>query len=149
MGDPGSYRRPGWLARKVINRVVAAVTWAGLSVSGSRVLEVRGRASGEARRVPLVVLSVGGARYLVAARGETQWVRNLRAAGEGVLLLGRRREHFRAAELDVDEREPILRAYLRAWNWAVGRFFGGVGPDASPHELRRVAADHAVFRIEP
>jgi deazaflavin-dependent oxidoreductase (nitroreductase family) len=147
--EPGSYRRPGWFARKVINRVVAAATRAGLSVSGSRVLEVRGRASGEPRRVPVVVLSLGGDRYLIAARGETQWARNLRAAGEGVLLLGRRREHFRAAELEVDEREPILRAYLRAWKWEVGRFFGGVGHDGATDELRRVAADHPVFRIDP
>jgi deazaflavin-dependent oxidoreductase (nitroreductase family) len=149
VGESGAYRRPGWVARKVVNRVVAAATRAGISVSGSRVLEVRGRSSGEPRRVPLVVLSFGGDRYLIAARGETQWARNLRTAGEGVLLLGRRREHFRATELEVQERGPILRAYLRAWEWEVGRFFGGVGPDAEPDELRRVAADHPVFRIEP
>jgi hypothetical protein len=49
----------------------------------------------------------------------------------------------------VDGRGPILRAYLRRWRWKVGRFFGGVGPDSPPQELRRVAVDHPVFRIEP
>ena len=98
--------------------------------------------------MPVNVLPYGGSRYLVAPRGETQWVRNLRAAGEGELLLGRRRERFRAAEVPVAEREPILRAYLRRWQWEVGRFFGGVGPDSAAEELAQVAGDHPVFRIE-
>ena len=142
------YQRPSWFDRAVFNRLVAGATRVGVSVWGSRILEVRGRSSGEPRRVPVNVLPQGGIRYLVAPRGETQWVRNLRAAGEGELLLGRRRERFRAVEVPVDEREPILRAYLRRWNWEVGRFFGGVGPKSSPAELARIAGDHPVFRIE-
>jgi hypothetical protein len=74
-------------------------------------------------------------------------VRNLRAAGEGALLLGSRRERFTAVELDDAEKEPILRAYLRRWKWEVGQFFDGVGPDAPSAELERVAPDHPVFRI--
>jgi hypothetical protein len=85
----------------------------------------------------------------VAPRGHTQWVRNLRAAGgEGDLLLGRRREHFHAAEIEDGDKEPILRAYLRRWKWEVGQFFGGVGPESSTAELRRIAPDHPVFLIE-
>jgi hypothetical protein len=76
-------------------------------------------------------------------------VRNLRAAGEGELRLGRRTERFRAIEVGDDEKPPVLRAYLRRWKAEVGVFFGGVGPDASDEELRRVAPDHPVFRIEP
>ncbi len=148
MARDAHYRPPGWFVRNVFNRLVAAATRLGVSLWGSRLLEVRGRRSGAARRTPVNVLSFEGSRYLVAPRGSTQWVRNLRAAGEGSLLLGRRRERFRAAELADGEKEPILREYLRRWKWEVGQFFGGVGPDAVASELARIAPDHPVFRIE-
>lgn len=119
-----------------------------MSVWGSRVLEVRGRTSGLPRRTPVNLLTLDGVRYLVAPRGHTHWVRNLRAAGEGRLLLGARGEHFTATEVPDDAKEPILRAYLKRWKWEVGVFFGGVGPDSSSDELRRIAPDHPVFRIE-
>jgi deazaflavin-dependent oxidoreductase (nitroreductase family) len=121
----------------------------GISLLGSRILEVRGRSSGEPRRTPVNLLAVDGARYLVAPRGETQWVRNLRAAGEGRLLLGRRGEPFTAVELqDNAEKAPILRAYLKRWKAEVGVFFDGVGPDSSEPELLAAAAKHPVFRIQ-
>jgi deazaflavin-dependent oxidoreductase (nitroreductase family) len=142
-----SYRRPGWIDRNVFNRIVAGFTRIGISFWGSRVLEVRGRTSGEPRRTPVNMLSVEGKQYLVAPRGQTQWVRNLRAAGEGTLLLGRRRERFRAAELADGEKGPIIREYLRRWKWEVGQFFDGVGPESEPGELARIAPDHPVFRI--
>jgi deazaflavin-dependent oxidoreductase (nitroreductase family) len=133
----------------VFNRVVAGLTRIGLSVAGSRVLEVRGRKTGEPRRTPVNVLTLEGSRYLVAPRGNTQWVRNLRAQGEGRLLLGRRAERFTAIEVPDDgEKVPILRAYLKRWKWEVGAFFGGVGADSDEDELRRIAPDHPIFRIE-
>jgi deazaflavin-dependent oxidoreductase (nitroreductase family) len=141
------YQRPGWFTKNVFNRIVAALTRVGVSVAGSRVLEVRGRKSGEPRRTPVNVLSLDGARYLVAPRGHTQWVRNLRARGEGRLLLGRRAEEFSASEIPDDEKLGVLREYLRRWKWEVGAFFGGVGPDSSDEELRRIAPDHPIFRI--
>ena len=142
------YVKPDWFTRNVINRLVVGMTRLGISIWGSRVLEVRGRKSGEPRRNPVNPLTLNGVRYLIAPRGHTQWVRNLRAAGEGYLLLGRRRERFSARELPDDAKEPILRAYLKKWKWEVGQFFGGVGPDASTEELRRIAPDHPVFQIE-
>jgi deazaflavin-dependent oxidoreductase (nitroreductase family) len=111
------------------------------------VLEVRGRKTGEPRRTPVNLLTLDGARYLVAPRGHTQWVRNLRAGGEGRLLLGRRAEDFGASEVADDDKPAILRAYLKRWKWEVGAFFGGVGPDAADDELRRIAPDHPIFRI--
>jgi deazaflavin-dependent oxidoreductase (nitroreductase family) len=141
------YQRAGWLTDNVFNRVVAALTRAGVSVWGSRVLEVPGRKTGEPRRTPVNPLTFEGRRYLVAPRGHTQWVRNLRASGSGRLLLGRRAEQFSAVELADDEKPPLLREYLKKWKWEVGQFFGGVGPDASDEELRRIAPDHPVFRI--
>ena len=145
-GSP-HYRPPNWFDTNVFNPLVAGVTRAGLSFWGSRVLEVRGRKTGEPRRVPVNLLTYAGERYLVAPRGQTQWVRNLRAAGEGDLLLGRRREHFTVVEVPDSEKGPILRAYLQRWKWEVGQFFGGVGPESPETELTRIARDHPVFRV--
>jgi deazaflavin-dependent oxidoreductase (nitroreductase family) len=141
------YQRPGWFTKNIFNRAVALLTKAGVSVAGSRVLEVRGRKTGEARRTPVNLLTVDGTQYLVAARGHTHWVRNLRASGEGRLLVGRRAEAFSAEELPNEEKPAILRPYLERWKWEVGAFFGGVGPDSSDDELLRIGPDHPVFRI--
>jgi deazaflavin-dependent oxidoreductase (nitroreductase family) len=142
-----NYQRAGWFTKNVFNRAVAGLTRAGVSFWGSRVLEVPGRKTGEPRRTPVNLMELDGERYLVAPRGHTQWVRNLRASGSGRLLLGRRGEDFTAAELTDDEKPALLRAYLRKWKWEAGQFFGGVGPDAPEEELRRIAPDHPVFRI--
>ena len=141
------YKRPGWFTTNVFNRIVALSTRAGLSVWGSRVLEVRGRKSGEWRRTPVNLLKFEGGRYLVAPRGHTQWVRNIRVSGEGRLLLGRRVEPFTVTELADEDKPPLLRAYLKRWKAEVGVFFDGVGPDSSEEELRRIAPDHPVFAI--
>jgi deazaflavin-dependent oxidoreductase (nitroreductase family) len=143
-----NFKRPGWFTKNVFNRIVAALTRLGVSVLGSRVLEVRGRSSGQWRRTPVNLLTHEGVRYLVAPRGETQWVRNLRASGEGRLCLGRRCEPFTALEVvDPQEKTAMLRAYLKRWKAEVGVFFEGVGPDASEQELRQIAPRHPVFRI--
>jgi deazaflavin-dependent oxidoreductase (nitroreductase family) len=142
-----NYKRPGWLTTHMFNRLVAGLTRAGISVMGSRVLEVRGRKSGQPRRTPVNLLVLDGTRYLVAPRGQTQWVRNLRASSEGRLWLGRRSEPFTATEISDEDKPPILRAYLKRWKVEVGVFFDGVGPDSSEHDLRRIAPDHPVFRL--
>jgi deazaflavin-dependent oxidoreductase (nitroreductase family) len=141
------YQVPGWFTTNVFNRVVAGLTRLGISVWGSRVLEVRGRTSGEPRRTPVNLLTYDGGRYLVAPRGETQWVRNLRVAGEGALLVGRRRQEFSAAELPDGEKPEVLRAYLKRWKAEVGVFFDGVSANSPDAELDRIAPDHPVFRI--
>jgi len=144
-----TYKKPGWFTAHVFNPIVAGITRAGLSVYGSRVLAVRGRKSGAWRTTPVNLLILDGNRYLVAPRGHTQWVRNLRVAAEGELRLGRRVERFTANEISDDEKPPILRAYLKKWKVEVGIFFGGVGPDSSDEDLRRIAPEHPVFRIDP
>jgi len=131
----------------LFNLVPALLARLGVSVYGSRLLAVRGRKSGAWRTVPVNVLEVDGARYLVAPRGETQWVRNLRAAGAGELRLGGRREAFLAREIDDAEKPPLLRAYLARWGFEVKAFFPGLGPESSPDDFRRVAASYPVFRI--
>ena len=141
------YQRPGWFTKNVFNPIVAGLTRLGVSLVGSRVLEVRGRKSGEWRRTPVNPLKYEGERYIVAARGETHWVRNLRASGEGRLRKGRRIEDFTATEVPDDEKLSLLRAYLKKWAWEVGAFFQGVGADAPDEDLRRIAPLHPVFRI--
>jgi deazaflavin-dependent oxidoreductase (nitroreductase family) len=141
------YRRPGWFTRNVFNRLVAVLTRLGISVWGSRELRVRGRKTGEWRTTPVNLLDLDGTKYLVAPRGETQWVRNLRAAGAGELRVGHRVEPFRAAEIADADKPEILRSYLRRWKMEVGVFFDGVGPDASDTDLLGIAPRHPVFRI--
>ena len=141
------YQKPDWFTKHVFNRAVALFTRLGVSVWGSRVLRVRGRKSGEWRTSPVNLLTYGGRQYLVAPRGHTHWVRNIRVSGGGELLLGSRVQPFRALEVSDDEKVPILRDYLRRWKFEVGMFFGGVGPDSSDEELRRIAPDHPVILV--
>ena len=141
------YQAPGWFTTNVFNRLVATLTRAGVSVYGSRVLEVRGRKSGEWRQTPVNLLQHEGAEYLVAPRGHTQWVKNLRVSGEGRLRVGRRTQSFGAVELSGEEAPAVLRAYLKKWKFEVGVFFDGLGPESSDEELRRIAPDHPIFRL--
>jgi deazaflavin-dependent oxidoreductase (nitroreductase family) len=144
---PRRYQEPGWFTRNVFNKLIAGLAGLGISILGSRVLAVRGRKSGEWRTTPVNLLIIDGQRYLVSPRGHTQWVRNLRAAREGELRLGRRAEPFIAEEVSDEDKPAILRAYLTRWKAEVGVFFGGVGPDASDADLRRISPDHPVFKI--
>jgi hypothetical protein len=142
------YKRPDWFTRNVFNRVLSGLTRMGVSVWGSRVLEHRGRTSGKLYRTPVNLLSIEGTDYLVAPRGETQWVRNVRHAdGHLVLILGRRRQFCTALEIPVTDRVPILRAYLRRWKFETGMFFDGVTPDSTDAEWAEVADRHPVFAL--
>jgi deazaflavin-dependent oxidoreductase (nitroreductase family) len=145
---PAHYRRPGWLTRNVMNRLVARLTRMGVSVWGSRVLEVRGRRSGEPRRVPVNLLDLDGRQYIVSARGTGEWVRNVRAAdGSLDLLLGRRRQPMLATEVADADKVPVLRAYLARWKAEVGVFFDGVDADSSDDEIAAIAHRHPVFTV--
>ena len=125
---PPAPRRP---VRRVLNPIVLGAGRTGLAV--------RGRRSGRVRVVPVNVLEHGGERYLVSPRGRTEWVRNLRAAGEGELRRRGRRERFRAEEVPVEERPELIAAYRARWDRQVGRLFDRL-PDP---------ADHPVFRVRP
>lgn len=141
------YLPPDPFSRRVLNPIVTRLVKMGVSMRGARELQVRGRSSGEWRSVPVNVLAVDGVSYLVAPRGTTQWVRNLRAAGVGRLRAGRRVDEFTAVEIDDADKTPILRAYLRAWAFEVGRFFDGVDVDSPDEDLAAVAAGFPVFRV--
>ena len=142
------YRRPGWFTQQVFNRFIAWLTRRGVSVWGSRVLEVPGRRTGEPRRVPVNLLTLDDVDYLVSPRGQGQWVRNVRANdGRLDLLLGTRRTHHVAEELADADKVDVLRAYLRRWKFEVGQFFDGVDADSSDEALLERAPLHPIFRL--
>jgi deazaflavin-dependent oxidoreductase (nitroreductase family) len=130
------------------NKFVERLARMGVSVMGTRILAVRGRSSGEWRTTVLNLLGHQGERYLVAPRGHTQWVRNIRVAGGGELRLGRGVEPIAVVELADEDKLPVLREYLRKWAWEVGRFFPeGISATSSDEELRGIAPGFPVFRI--
>ncbi len=141
------YVRPDWFTRHVFNPLVAGLTRAGVSVLGSRILAVRSRKTGRWRTTPVNLLTHDGSRYLVAPRGVTQWVRNVRAGCDVELRRGWRREPVALIELEADEKLPVLRAYLRRWKVEIGAFFQGVGPDAPDADLARIAPGYPAFLV--
>jgi hypothetical protein len=142
------YLAPGFMTRRIANPLMAAITRMGLSPRGARVLHVRGRTSGQWHTVPVNPLTFEDQQYLVAPRGETQWVRNMRVARGGRLQLGRRFTEFTAVEVtDTNVKAPILQAYLRVWRSEVGAFFDGVDGD-SLDALRAIADGYPMFVID-
>ena len=131
----------------IFNKSVERLARMGISMMGTRMLAVRGRSSGQWRTTVVNLLSYQGERYLVAPRGVTQWVRNIRVAGEAELRVGRRVERVRVAELADDDKPALLRAYLKRWKFEVGVFFDGVDASASDETLRRIAPGYPVFRV--
>ncbi|MGQ4598033.1 nitroreductase family deazaflavin-dependent oxidoreductase [Nocardia sp. R6R-6] len=130
------------------NRIFNLLPKLGISVMGSRLLAVRGRKSGEWRTTMVnLLVREDGERFLVAPRGHTQWVRNLRVAGGGELRLGRKVEAFTATEVADADKVPLLRLYLRKWGWEVGKFFEGVTKDATDAELAAIAPGFPVFQL--
>jgi deazaflavin-dependent oxidoreductase (nitroreductase family) len=143
------YKEPGWFTKNVFNRGVEGLTKLGVSVWGSRTLAVRGRKSGEWRTTPVNLLTFDSKEYLVAPRGETEWVRNMRVAHGGELRLGKKAQPFSAVEVDDDAKVPLLRAYLKRWKMETGQFFDGVGADATDEELRAITPKHPAFEVRP
>ncbi|NGN67735.1 nitroreductase family deazaflavin-dependent oxidoreductase [Streptomyces sp. A7024] len=142
------YMKPTEAERK--NRIHRSIGWLaahGLPVNGKRILAIRGRKSGEWRTQVVNPLRYKGERYLVAPRGHTQWVRNLRAAGEGELRLGPRTQRFTAVELDDTTKPALLRAYLKRWGMEVGDYFAEVNAKSPESELIRISERHPIFRI--
>ncbi len=121
----------------------------GVSVWGSRVLEVPGRRSGTPHQVPVNLLTFADRQYLVSARGHGQWVRNVRANdGRLDLLLGRQRTHRVATEVADADKVDVLRAYLKRWKAEVGVFFDGVDASSSDEAILAIAAKHPVFLLD-
>jgi deazaflavin-dependent oxidoreductase (nitroreductase family) len=141
------YVAPSSASELAVMRLVRWMTRHGLSLFGSRVLTVAGRTSGTPRSVPVNLMPLGHERYLVAPRGVTQWVRNVRAAEVAELRVGRRVETVRLVEVPVDQRVPVLRVYLDRWGWEVGRFVDGLTARSTDAELAAAAPGLPVFLV--
>ncbi len=128
---PPRYVRPGFFMAHVVNPVVKLI--------GAPALTVRGRRTGRLITIPLAPFDYQGTRYLVGGRGETQWVRNLRAAGRGELRYHGAPKAFRAVELQGSERDRVVVAYRDLMGRRASELFKAL-PDL---------ADHPVFRVEP
>ncbi len=131
-----------------LNGAIGLLARLGISLAGTAEMSVRGRKSGRMQRIPVNPHTYEGARYLVSARGHSQWVRNMRVAGGGELRVGRKVRVFTAVELPDEEKLPILRTYLEKWGWEVNQYFQGVTAKSSDEEIVAAAGDHPVFRIE-
>jgi hypothetical protein len=143
------YVRPDRFTEKVFNPAVRWLARHGISLVGSRELRIVGRRSGLVRSNVVNLLELEGRHLLVAPRGTTEWVRNLRAAGgEGELRIGRRIERFRATEMADVDKVPVLREYLRRWAWEVGQFFDGIDKDSNDADLAAIAPGFPVFTLE-
>ncbi len=138
-------RRPSWIA-KVVNRGWATIASRNATSNGLVALEVIGRKSGRIISFPLVMVTVDGQRYLASMLGDNvQWVRNVRAAGGKAVLRNGGREDVRLEEISVDQRAPILKAYLQVASGA--RPHVSVDKDAPLAEFEKIAATHPVFRV--
>jgi deazaflavin-dependent oxidoreductase (nitroreductase family) len=142
------YQRPGFFTRYLFNAPIRLLTKVGIGAWGARTLEVTGRKSGLPRQTPVNLLTIEDHHYLVAPRGEAEWVRNLRADdGRLVLIIGRHRQEWKATELTDSDKTEVLRSYLRRWKFEVGVFFGGVDAKSSDEELSAIAPRHPVFEL--
>lgn len=142
------YRPPHRMDAR-FNSVVRWLADRGVNLAGAQILTVRGRVTGRPQRIPVNVLRVDGAEYLVSIRGHTHWARNARAAGVAELRRGRRVRTIRLAELPVAHRAPVIRRYLDRWGWEVARFLpDGLTADANADQLAIRAHEMPVFVVD-
>ena len=127
------YLKPPAFTRRLANPLAMR-----LNAHGGATLTVVGRRTGEPRRVPVIPVEVGGTNYLVSPYGESEWVRNLRAAGNCELSRKSRTEVFDAVEVPVDQRGPVIARYREVAGRVVSPCFTRL-PDAR---------DHPVFQID-
>ncbi|KUI38175.1 hypothetical protein AU195_16385 [Mycobacterium sp. IS-1496] len=140
------YDQPGTLARAG-NEIIRWLAEAGISIAGTHALRVRGRKTGRTRSVVVNVLSVGGRRYVVSPRGNTQWARNARAAAEVQTGPRWRRRTARIAEIADADKPALLKRYLDRWYWEVKGHMGGLTPRSSDDEIRAAAPSIPVFEL--
>jgi deazaflavin-dependent oxidoreductase (nitroreductase family) len=130
-----AYLAPNWFTRKVFNPMAMR-----LGIMGTETLTVHGRRSGRPMRVPVIPVEHDGERYLVSTRGESEWVKNLRAAGGGQLTRRGRTHGFAADEIPVEARPPVIEAYRAKAGREVNRYFDRL-PDPADHPIFLVDAE--------
>ncbi|MCV7102442.1 nitroreductase/quinone reductase family protein [Mycobacterium palustre] len=145
---PTRYREPNRAARAA-NTVIRWLADIGISIAGTRALRVRGRKSGKQRAVVVNLLTLGGTDYLVSPRGDTQWARNVRAAGVVEVGPRWRRQRAAASELADAAKPDVLRRYLARWYWQVKDYVAGLTPDSTDEQLLAAAPTIPVFALGP
>ena len=145
-GNGASFLRPG-AAERILGRVLTSLVWIGLIRGHFYVLEVRGRKSGKTISLPVDPVDLDGKRYLVCARGESNWVRNVRSAREVVLARAMRRHRYAARELPASMRTPVLKAYLDRFASEVQRFFP-VPKGSAVEAFNDLAVRYPVFELQ-
>lgn len=134
---------------RIFNVLVKRLSRFGISAFGAKELVVTGRKSGKQHSTPVNPLRVEGQLYLVAPRGQTQWVRNVRHDPRISLRSGRSEASYTAHEVRDESAVPVMRHYMKRWAWEVGKFFPeGVSAKSTDAELAAVIVDHPVFRLE-
>jgi len=139
------YHKPSGLVKAMNSFVGRLASW-GMIPGGTALLQVKGRRSGQARSTAVTWVEHDRQRYLVAPRGNTEWVRNVKAAGGEAALKHGKNEPVRLEEVPVEQRASIIQAYLKKTARVTKREFG-IGPDAPIEDFQRIANDHPVFRI--
>jgi deazaflavin-dependent oxidoreductase (nitroreductase family) len=134
-----------WEGRRLLNALVRVAVRLGVAPKRFYLLTVRGRKSGRPYSIPIIVLSRGGERWLIAPYGERAWVRNARAAGRVTLSRGRQRETLAVREVGPEDAAPILKQYLG--QTPITRRFFDVTPQAPLADFAREAPRHPVFRL--
>jgi len=131
----------------MFNKFMGFLVKIGLGPSYMYILAVRGRKSGNIYQTPVNIIETDGQRYLVAPRGVTQWVRNVRAAHAITLSRGRRQEQVMATEIESNRRVPILKVYLSQYYGMVKNYFD-ITPQSSNDEFTEASVNHPVFRLD-
>lgn len=135
---------------KARNAVVVLFHRLGLPFGPMHLLTVPGRTSGLPRTTPVAPVVVDGSRYLLQAYPHSDWVKNARAAGHGVLSRGRRAQRVDLVELPEEERAPVLREFPRQNPRGVGAFVrNGLVASGSPEHFAAAAPHCPVFRAVP
>ena len=142
---PETFQKESPLDR-FFNRFMGRLLRLGFAPGYMRLLEVRGRKSGKLFTTPVNVLDFNGKRWLVAARGETAWARNARAAGRVVLRRGTSTESLTIRELADADKPEVIKAFLDRFKSQVQRFFDV--PAGSPADAFRATASRTpVFEL--
>ena len=142
------YKEPNRVAQAA-NTVIRWLAELGISIAGTRALRVRGRKTGKPRAVVINLLTVDGVDYLVSPRGNTQWARNVRAAGVVEVGPRWRSQPARVSEVDDAAKPELLRRYLARWYWQVKDYVVGLTPDSSDEQLLAAAPTIPVFALAP
>jgi hypothetical protein len=140
------YDEPNRLAR-TINELFRWLAEAGIGLAGTRALRIRGRNTGKLRGVVINLMTVQGRDYVVSPRGNTQWVRNARAAGQVEMGPRWRSRDVQISEVADDAKPELLKVYLKRWYWEVKGHVGGLTPDSTDEQIRAVAPSIPVFEL--